>query len=166
MNEEAIVDSYNLFVQTGYKKSIEEFKQLILSNPDALKDSYDLFVQTGYRKSLDDYKGLMTLSPLTENVKEKEDTTELPSEVGSSVSSESADPLRFAELAAKQKSVTGVDRAEDSYIDPVSMLGMYPEKERVEKAKAQSLADERVTYKNLEEQKPFLEEQKRKNQEI
>lgn len=164
MNEEAIVDSYNLFVQTGYKKSIEEFKQLISSNPDALKDSYDLFVQTGYRKSLDDYKGLMGLSPLTEKVKKKEDTTELPSEVGSSVSSESADPLRFAELAAKQKSVTGVDRAEDSYIDPVSMLGMYPEKERVEKAKAQSLADERVTYKNLEEQKPFLEEQKRKEE--
>jgi hypothetical protein len=163
MNEEAIVDSYNLFVQTGYKKSIEEFKQLISSNPDALKDSYDLFVQTGYRKSLDDYKGLMGLSPLTEKVK-KNDITESPSEVGSSVSSESADPLRFAELAAKQKSVTGVDRAEDSYIDPVSMLGMYPEKERVEKAKAQSLADERVTYKNLEEQKPFLEEQKRKEE--
>ena len=71
MNEEAIVDSYNLFVQTGYKKSIEEFKQLISSNPDALKDSYDLFVQTGYRKSLDDYKGLMGLSPLTEKVKKK-----------------------------------------------------------------------------------------------
>jgi hypothetical protein len=43
MNEEALKDAYNLFVQQGYKKSIDDFKQLIASNPDALKDSYNLF---------------------------------------------------------------------------------------------------------------------------
>jgi len=56
MNEQAIIDSYNLFVQNGYKKSLQDYKQLISSNPDALNDSYGLFRQNGYAKSLDDYK--------------------------------------------------------------------------------------------------------------
>lgn len=59
MNEQAIIDSYNLFVQTGYKKSLDEFKQLLSSNPNALTDSYTLFQQNGYKKSLDEYKNLM-----------------------------------------------------------------------------------------------------------
>ena len=62
MNEEALKDAYNLFVQQGYKKSIDDFKQLIASNPDALKDSYNLFTQQGYNKSIDDYKTLIGVS--------------------------------------------------------------------------------------------------------
>ncbi len=62
MNEEAILDSYNLFVQNGYTKSLDEYKQLLLSNPNALNDSYGLFQQNGYKKSLDEFKTLMGVS--------------------------------------------------------------------------------------------------------
>ena len=59
MNEQAIIDSYNLFVQNGYKKSLQEYKQLLASNPNALNDSYGLFQQNGYKKSLNEFKVLM-----------------------------------------------------------------------------------------------------------
>ena len=59
MNEQALQDSYNLFVQQGYNKSIDDFKQLIATNPEALNDSYTLFQEEGYNKSIDDYKNLM-----------------------------------------------------------------------------------------------------------
>ena len=62
MNEEAILDSYNLFVQNGYTKSLDEYKQLLSSNPNALNDSYGLFQKNGYAKSLDEYKSLMGVS--------------------------------------------------------------------------------------------------------
>ena len=59
MNEQAIIDSYNLFKNSGYSKSLQDFKKLIVYNPNALNDSYELFKQTGYEKSLNDYKILM-----------------------------------------------------------------------------------------------------------
>ena len=61
MNEQAIQDAYNLFVQQGYGKSIDEFKKLIATNPNALNDSYNLFKSQGYNKSVDEYKSLMGL---------------------------------------------------------------------------------------------------------
>jgi hypothetical protein len=45
MNEDAIKDAYDLFVNTGYNKSYENFKTLIQSNPNARKDAYDLFCE-------------------------------------------------------------------------------------------------------------------------
>ena len=102
MNEQAIIDSYNLFVQNGYKKSLQDYKQLISSNPDALNDSYGLFRQNGYAKSLDDYKALVGVGAASSSpsslvqqpteLKKKEDTTGLPSEDGSLVSSKSVKP--------------------------------------------------------------------------
>ena len=59
MNEEAIKVAYDLFVNDGYKKSIEDFRQLISSNPKALQVSYDLFVKDGYNKDVDSYKNLL-----------------------------------------------------------------------------------------------------------
>jgi hypothetical protein len=59
MNEQALKDSYDVFVSNGYTKSFEEYKKLINSNPQALKDSYDVFVSNGYSKSIDEYKALM-----------------------------------------------------------------------------------------------------------
>ena len=59
MNEQAIQDSYDLFVSQGYTKSLEEYKKLLATNPNALKDSYDAFVSDGYTKTIDDYKTLM-----------------------------------------------------------------------------------------------------------
>ena len=59
MNEEAIKDSYNVFVSQGYNKSLDEYKKLIATNPNALKDSYNAFKGQGYSKSIDEYKSLM-----------------------------------------------------------------------------------------------------------
>jgi hypothetical protein len=63
MNEQAIQDSYNIFVSQGYNKSIDEYKKLIATNPNALNDSYKLFTEKGYNKSIDDYKVLMGIGP-------------------------------------------------------------------------------------------------------
>ena len=73
MNEEAIQDSYNIFVSQGYTKSIDEYKKLINSNPDALNDSYQAFASQGYTKSIDDYKTLMGIG-VQPKVKKKEDS--------------------------------------------------------------------------------------------
>jgi len=59
MNEDAIKDAYDLFVNTGYNKSYDNFKALIQSNPAARKDAYDLFVSTGYNKTQKDFDELM-----------------------------------------------------------------------------------------------------------
>ena len=42
MNEQAIIDSYNLAVQNGYKKSVDEFKTLLSTNSNALNDIYNI----------------------------------------------------------------------------------------------------------------------------
>jgi hypothetical protein len=154
MNEQAIIDSYNLFVQNGYKKSIEEYKQLLSSNPNAVSDSYNLFQQNGYKKSIEDYKILMGVSPIKASGQESEMPVELqkknvitesPSALGSSVSSVSAeaDPeaLRFAELVSKQGQIVGKRRDEPGYIDPRKKLGMYPTQEETNKAMTQFVAD-------------------------
>ena len=62
MNEQAFQDAYNLFVGAGYKKSIDEFRNLIATNPQALQDSYNLFVGAGYSKDMPSYKALLGLS--------------------------------------------------------------------------------------------------------
>ena len=91
MNEEAILDSYNLFVQNGYKKSLDEYKELLASNPNALNDSYGLFQKNGYSKSLDEYKSLMGISKekavesFASEVNQKKNITESPSGEGFSV---------------------------------------------------------------------------------
>jgi hypothetical protein len=98
MNEEAIKDAYNLFVGTGYKKSYEEFKQLIASNPEALNDAYGLFVKTGYTKDINSFKTLMGVGGGTaqpqEDLKKKEEsvTTGSPSDDSSSASQK---PIKY-----------------------------------------------------------------------
>ena len=59
MNEQAIQDAYNLFVQKGYNGDINTFTNLIKTNPNALNDSYNLFVENGYNRSYDDFKSLV-----------------------------------------------------------------------------------------------------------
>ena len=59
MNEEALKDSYDLFVAEGYEGSIEEFSSLLSSNPEALKDSYSLFQREGYEQPIEDYEMLV-----------------------------------------------------------------------------------------------------------
>lgn len=71
MNEDAIKDAYDLFVNTGYNKSYDNFKALIQSNPAARKDAYDLFVSTGYKKTQKDFDELMGIGAPA-SVKKKE----------------------------------------------------------------------------------------------
>jgi hypothetical protein len=62
MNQKAIQDAYNLFTESGYKKSIDDFKSLIKTNPNALNDSYELFKSKGYSKDIESYKSLVGVS--------------------------------------------------------------------------------------------------------
>jgi hypothetical protein len=59
MNEQAIQDAFALFQQNGYKKSIEDFKVLLNTNPKALEDSYSLFRDNGYKKDITEFKVLV-----------------------------------------------------------------------------------------------------------
>jgi hypothetical protein len=109
MNEQAIQDAYNLFVSNGYKKSIDDFKALIASNPNALNDSYTLFTGSGYKKSIDDYKILMGITSAQPQpqaqpqVKKKEPTMASKSGATSSVSPKPIDQYsqRFTQPIAE-----------------------------------------------------------------
>ena len=72
MNEEAINDAYTLFKGAGYKKSIDEFKNLLNTNKEALSDAYVLFQGAGYKKSIDDFSSLMGIGKADTVVKKKE----------------------------------------------------------------------------------------------
>ena len=62
MNEEAIKLAYDLFVNDGYTKSIEEFKKLMNENSQGRKVAYDLFVNDGYTKDINSFGKLMGVS--------------------------------------------------------------------------------------------------------
>ena len=59
MNEQAFQDAYRLFVENGYTKGPDEFRNLINENPQALSDSYEIFKTGGYSKGIEDYKALL-----------------------------------------------------------------------------------------------------------
>ncbi len=54
MNEQALIDSFELFQQEGYNGTIDDFKMLMANNDNALNDMFGLFVDQGYRKSKED----------------------------------------------------------------------------------------------------------------
>ena len=74
MNDQAIKDAYELFVENGYTKSKDEFKVLMKSNSNARKDAFDLFVENGYTKGKDDFSTLMGVTDPP--VKKKEPTAQ------------------------------------------------------------------------------------------
>jgi len=59
MNEQALIDAYDLFKDGGYNGSLDKFKSLISSNNQALQDAYSLFKNSGYNKSIDDFSALI-----------------------------------------------------------------------------------------------------------
>ena len=59
MNEEAIQYAYGLFQADGYTDSIDNFKNLIDTNPEAFKYSYGLFQADGYKDSEEDFATLL-----------------------------------------------------------------------------------------------------------
>jgi hypothetical protein len=104
MDEQVIDDLYNRAVSQGYKKSRQEFIGLLHSDSEVMNDMYSYVQSKGYKKGVDDFKNLVgattqspsieqptTQIPFVKEVKKKDDTTELPLEVGSSVSPESAE---------------------------------------------------------------------------
>ena len=144
MDEQVIDDLYNRAVSKGYKKSRQEFIGLLHSDTDVMNDMYSYVQSSGYKKGIDDFKSLIgATAPTSPELKKNEKPTELPSEIGSSVSSASPDPeaLRFAELVKKQGEVVGKRKDEEGYIDPRKKLGMYPTQEEVNRAMSQSFAD-------------------------
>ena len=61
MNEEALNDSYQLFVNAGYGGNVKNFTDLISSNTEAFSDAYNLFSQAGYSGSEQDFSTLVGL---------------------------------------------------------------------------------------------------------
>lgn len=148
MDEKYISDLYNQLGGKSVFGEYNDFKSLI--NTD---DSYasDVYNQMGGKSVFGEYADFRSLTKSSGSIlqptelKKKDDTTELPSGLGSSVSSVSAeaDPeaLRFAELVSKQGQVVGKRRDELGYIDPRKKLGMYPTQEETNKAMTQFVAD-------------------------
>ena len=135
MNEQAIQDAYNLFVQQGYGKSIDDFKSLIATNPNALNDSYNLFTQQGYGKSIEDYKALMGLGAQPDL--KKKGTTELPSEDTSLVSSKPLPKfLKQGQVAAETgfATPTGVTPLPETITNVIPEMAP-PKKEKLLKIK-------------------------------
>jgi hypothetical protein len=176
MNEKAILASYDLAVQNGYKKSIDEFKQLLSSNPKALDVSYNLALQNGYKKTIDDYKVLMGLSTAQEpiekpiEVEKKNAITESPSEDGSLALSKSADSeaLRFGKLASRiqQKPST---QASDSYATSPEFLNELEQapirKAEEDKKLAESKLIASKEFDKLSD-KPLIEQSKYLNEQL
>jgi len=80
MNEEALQYSYNLFTKDGYNGTIEDYTQLLMSDPEAVDYSYNLFSADGYTGDLNQFSELIGLK--------KKEGTELPLPVGSLVQPE------------------------------------------------------------------------------
>ena len=59
MNQEAINSAYEDFVKGGYNGTIQDFINLISTNPEALNDVYSDFTKTGYNGNINEFKKLM-----------------------------------------------------------------------------------------------------------
>ena len=76
MNEQALNDAFNLFVQNGYNGDINKFVNLISTNENALNDVHKLFVNTGYNGDINKFKSLIGVGqqqPVQEAPKKKEE---------------------------------------------------------------------------------------------
>ena len=47
MNEQAIIDSFELFQKEGYNGTLDDFKTLMSTNDEALNDVFGLFANEG-----------------------------------------------------------------------------------------------------------------------
>jgi ribosomal protein L10 len=104
MNEQAINDAYSLFSSKGYNGSVEDFKNLIATNPNALDDAYKLFASKGYNGSIDGFSELMGLKKKEPSVSTSQEGAMAPAtEAGSLASQESAPVLDFTKLRQEQQ---------------------------------------------------------------
>ena len=63
MNEQAIQQLYRLAKQDGYKKSLNDFIELIHTNPNAFNQMYTLAKKDGYRKDKSEFATLVGTDP-------------------------------------------------------------------------------------------------------
>ncbi len=80
MNDKALQIAYELFQADGYTGSIDNFKNLIDTNPEAFKYSYGLFQADGYKDSEENFANLLGVKK-NENFNQDTDS---PSESGTS----------------------------------------------------------------------------------
>jgi len=174
MNEEAIQVAYDLFVQDGYTKTIEDFKMLMANNPEGQQVAFDLFKSDGYTKEMADFQILMGAAEPEEEVVveeplKKKDILESPLAGGGSEQSVINTPTRdeLQDMLDAPRNTAGQNKNEDRYVDPIKKLGMYPDGgvEAVDNAFAQQLKDIKVTAQSDKEQLPFEEERKAKEAE-
>ena len=59
MDEEVIKDLFDRATSLGYKKGIEDFKNLILSDNDVLQDNFNYVKEKGYSKGIEDFSSLL-----------------------------------------------------------------------------------------------------------
>ena len=85
MNEQVIQDLYDRAVSLGYKKSKEEFINLLHSDASVQADSFNYVKSKGYKKSMDEFLGL-TGAPVATQM-----TVEKKSPDGTTMVSESED---------------------------------------------------------------------------
>lgn len=176
MNEQAIKDSYDLFVADGYTKSFEEFKKLLATNPNALNDSYNLFVSDGYSKNIDEYKKLMGVSPIPAAISSKKKfALESPSEDGLLESQNTNKPPAkmatltqegFEDAMSKRKS-TPTDMSGTPLIRPEVEKTLKPIAEKVqkenkivqaEKKKYEDIFDKQLGIKSKTSESAYLKE--------
>ena len=55
MNNEALNYAHGLFTNNGYKGTVDDFTNLLSTNPDAVGQVYSLFQNDGYKGSPDDF---------------------------------------------------------------------------------------------------------------
>jgi hypothetical protein len=87
MNEQAINDAYSLFSSKGYNGSVEDFKNLIATNPNALGDAYKLFASKGYNGSIDGFSELMGLKKKEPSVSTSQEGAMAPATEAGSLAS-------------------------------------------------------------------------------
>jgi len=91
MNEDAIKDSYGLFVTEGYNGTIEEYKDLLNTNSDALNDAFELFESQGYTDTINDFSIIMGVGKPTGVVEMDATVTPEPEQVSENMDLESED---------------------------------------------------------------------------
>ena len=111
MNEQAIQDGYKYFKETGYNGSLEDYIELMATNPDAVKDTYTYFKKTGYNGSEEDFSVLFGLDS---SVKKKDPSDPQPVPVDSDGS---GDQEITESLITEQEGVGSSDYLQDQNLD-------------------------------------------------
>lgn len=104
MNEQALNDAFNLFVQAGYNGDINKFVNLISTNPKALDDAHQLFTQAGYNGDINKFKVLLGIGQQQPAAPKKK-------EGFGGVLSQPLEAVQEAEQLAQQESVSPSDQS-------------------------------------------------------